>query len=700
MSLLRHLFSPRSVAIIGASSDPRKIGGRPIRFMKAYGYAGRILPINANAAEIQGLPAYARVEDVVGEVDQALIVVPAAAAEDALRGCVAKGVKVVQVLSSGFGEAGDEGRILQDRLVRIAREAGMRMTGPNALGVVSPGERYFGTFSTALEGMCPEPGGVAMVTQSGAFGSCAYVMAMRRGLGLSRVIATGNEADVDVSELIGLLADDAQTRVICAAVEACKDGERLRAALRKAAARNKPVIVMKVGTTEVGAAAAATHTGSLAGNDAVYDAVFRECGAYRARSIEEMIDVAYACSLGGMPGNDRVGIVTVSGGIGILMADAASEAGLALPAPSASALHAMREVLPFVTGANPLDVTAQIAVNRAAITAIGQTMVDDADYGALLIYLANNALAPPVFETTKQAVLALRHARPDVLLVTVMPAEDGVRMALEEAGVLVFEDPSRAVRSVAAAAELRRLQQDASEAVPAARPGAALPAGEFDEAGAKALLAQAGVPVLDERVVHTAEDAAAHAERLGGAVVLKIVSPEILHKTEVGGVALGLQGGQAVRQGFETILQRVRTAAPQARIDGVLVAPMAGPGVETIVGVHVDPVFGAVMMFGLGGIFVELFRDVAFASAPLSPARARRLIRATRGSALLDGWRGAAPVDVQALVDVLCRLSAFAATHAHELASIEINPLLVRESGCVALDAVITMRNPSERAPV
>jgi len=389
---LELLFNPRSIAVVGASSDPTKLGGRPLHFLKTFGFRGRIFPVNPGSAEIQGLPAYSSVTDIPDELDHAVVVVPASLVERVVTECAAKGVKIVQILSSGFGEFGAEGRAKERRLVEIAKAAGMRLTGPNALGAVSPSNGLFATFSTSLAlGVPPPAGSVSFATQSGAFGSCAYVMATQRGIGLARVIATGNEADIDVAECIAFLADDPETKVICAAIESCRDGDRLRSALRKAAHAQKPVLIMKVGTTQVGAAAAATHTGALAGNDAEFDAVFRECGAWRARSIEEMIDLAYLLSVGCMPSDNRISLLTVSGGIGILMADAAVESGLAVSLLPEALVDRLKEIVPFATGNNPFDTTAQIAINRSAISQVGAAILGQSGFGSITLYLANNA---------------------------------------------------------------------------------------------------------------------------------------------------------------------------------------------------------------------------------------------------------------------------------------------------------------------
>ena len=329
---LSPLFTPASVAVIGASSDPDRIGGRVLRFLIEAGYQGRLYPVNrSGAAEIQGLPAFASITDVPGTVDQAIVLTPVAGVEVAIRDSIAKGVKCVLVLTAGFAEIGPEGRALQDRLRDMCRAAGVRMVGPNSLGMLNLDNRYFATFSTVLYGLQPRKGRIALATQSGAFGSCAYGMASLRGMGFSQIVATGNEADVDVAECIDWFAQDPGTDVICAALESCRDGRRLRAALLKAAAAGKPVLVMKVGRTELGAAAASTHTGSLAGNDAAFDAVFAECGALRPSSIEEMLDIAWFCAVTGrLPANNDMGVVTGSGGIGVLMADQAGESGITM----------------------------------------------------------------------------------------------------------------------------------------------------------------------------------------------------------------------------------------------------------------------------------------------------------------------------------------------------------------------------------
>ena len=692
MHALEKMFRPKSVAVIGASGDPDKLGGRTLLHLKELGYKGRIYPINVSAKEVQGLRAWRCVADLPEVPDSALILLPAPMVEKALEECAAKGILHVQVLSSGFAEEGGDGLAMQERVVAVARRHGMRITGPNALGSISPPDGFFGTFSSLLATAQPKPGKVGIATQSGAYGSHIYAAASLRGIGISRAIATGNEADIDVATCIDYLAEDPGTAVICASLEGCKNGARLRQALLKAAARRKPVIIMKVGSTEVGAAAAATHTGSLAGEDRIFSAVFRECGALRASSIEELIDIAYVCAIAPLPPSADVGILTVSGGIGVLMADACIQAGLAVPPMLPEVLARVREIQPVAGGRNPIDTTAQLNGRMHIFEAISQEMVRGAKLGSVLFYLAHLGRNLQRFPPLEQSLAALRRTAPDRLIVAVMTSIEEIRLKLEALGVPVFEDPSRAVKAVAGATMLRVLQAQAGAPPDAAR-GERLALSSANEAGAKEVLARIGVPVLPERICTSAEQAVMAASTLGFPVVMKILSDDIPHKTEVGGVLLNLTDGEAVAQGFAELMRRARAVKPEARLDGVLIAPMVTGGVETIIGVQRDPIFGPMVMFGLGGISVELFRDVAFASAPLTPERAEALITSVRGARLLDGWRGAPALDKRALVAALCKVSEFAVAHQDQVESIEINPFLVKAESAFALDALIAMRS-------
>ncbi|WP_233236677.1 acetate--CoA ligase family protein [Bordetella sp. LUAb4] len=730
---LQPFFDPASVAIIGASSDPEKLGGRPIRYLRDAGYAGHIYPINPKADTVQGLPAYASLADVPGPVDQALIIVPAAGAQQALQACIDKGIRHVQVLSSGFAEEDDAGRQRQDDLARLAAAHGVRLTGPNCLGIVSVANRFYATFSTALEALVPQPGGVSFATQSGAFGSCAYAQAIQRGLGIARIVATGNEVDVDVAQCIDFLASDPRTQVICAAIEGCRDGDVLRRALLKAAAAAKPVILMKVGASARGQQAAATHTGAIAGNDRVFDAVARECGAWRASSIEQMLDIAYLCTHLPRPANARAGVLTVSGGIGVLMADDAERYGVEMPALPAAVQDHVHERVPFAIGANPLDTTAQIGVIKNGLTDLVGLLLRDTDWSTLFVYMAQIPCDERRFPPMLDELAKLREQYSDRLIVLVGPHSDTMRAAIEARRMVIFADPGRAMAAVGAACGMvtRRdalgeltLQGDAAAAgsarVDAARahPAHALRAANqagrgdaprsdplvpppaigtrLDEWQAKQILQRYGLPLLRESLCTDADAAVRAANAAGYPVAAKIVSVDIPHKTEIGGVLLNLRDDDAVRQAFHLLLERGLAQASADRIAGVLISPMSASGTETILGIHMDPLFGPMVMFGLGGVAVELFQDVAFASAPLTDDRAGALIASVRSARLLQGWRGTPPMDIAALRRALVGLSRFAHDWREVLSGVDVNPFVLRPDGAACLDALITLRSEGE----
>ncbi|RQS68226.1 CoA-binding protein [Burkholderia sp. Bp8963] len=677
------------MAVIGASSDADRIGGRVLRFLRESGYQGKLFPINRSGSEIQGLAAYPSILDVPDVPDQAIIVVPTGSVESALRDAIEKGVKSVVVLTAGFAEIDAQGRAVQDRMAAMCKAAGVRMIGPNSLGLLNVESRLFSTFSVVLYGVSPKAGNIALATQSGAFGSALYGAATLRGMGFSKIVATGNEADVDVAEAIDYLAGDPGTRVILAALESARDGQKLRRALLKAANAHKPVIVMKVGRSELGAAAAATHTGSLAGNDAAYDAVFAECGAYRAQSQEQMLDIAYLISTAGhLPVNNELGVLTSSGGIGVMVADACGDSGLTMPALPDAARTAMLELLPFAVAANPLDVTAQITSVRNGTVRALDLMLSNSSYGTTLAYLASAGLAPATFKTRYAQPLAelkATHPERDVIIVTLSLPE--VDRELEKIGIPVFNDATRATLALGAAATIRARWANLYEPAEATRQVRAL-GNVTTEALAKEALADAGLPVPQDVLAADADAAVAAADAMGYPVVLKIVSPQIMHKTEVGGVALNVKNADAVRAAYRQILDSVHLRAPGARIEGILVCPMIVGGTEMILGVNNDATFGPMILVGAGGVNTELYKDVSLVSAPLTHARARQALDKVKAAALLKGWRGAAPKDTGALVQAMVKLSDFAMNHP-EIMSVDINPLVVRETGAAVLDAVI-----------
>jgi acetate---CoA ligase (ADP-forming) len=679
------LFRPASVAIIGASSDANRIGGRPVRFTK-HAFKGAILPINPNQKEIQGLPAFASIRDVPGPVDQAIVAVPAKSATLAVDDCIAKGVKAIVMFSSGFAETGAEGRAMQVELARRCAAGGVKLLGPNSLGMFSVQVGLYSTFSSYFDPLWPRSGPVAIVSQSGAFGTYFLALAIERGLGFSHFAATGNEADIDVAECVEWLADDPATGVIMIYLEGCRDGARLRAALARAAANRKPVIAMKVGVSDKGIAAIASHTGTLAGSDAVFDAVFRENNVHRARTLDELVDVAYACSGYVFPKSPRVGVVTISGGVGIQMADAAAELGLELPRMPDAAQQKVLAMVPFAGPANPVDATAQVINDWSMFTTILGIVAQEGNVDSVISFLAHTGTTPGVMERLKPALRDVRVRFPDrvFILCARMPrdmADEFVRM-----GFLIFEDPTRAIAAVAALAKLGQGYARPRVAQAEVKTAAPLPSAPINEAEAKRLLGAAGVPFAPEIVAATRDAAVAAAEGLGYPVVLKVLS-NIAHKSEAGGVVLGLSSAADVAGAYDTMLARVRERVPDTRIEGVLVARMI-EGVETVIGVKRDAVFGPVVMFGLGGVYVEVLKDITLRLAPVDRAAALEMIRAIKGFPLLAGARGRPPVDLDSLADVLVAMSRFGSAHP-EVASAEINPFIALPKGGVAVDALI-----------
>lgn len=698
MGSLSALLAPRSVAVIGASGDATRIGGRPIAYMQSLGYQGRILPVNPKHGMVQGLPAYPSVAELPEVPEAAIIAVPAAAAGPALQQLAERGVKAAIMFSAGFAEMGEAGEAEQDRMVAAARAHGMRLLGPNCLGLFNARTGFYGTFTSSLERGTPKPGPIGIASQSGAYGMHLFGLARDHGLGLSCVVTTGNEADLNVGHMIGWMAQDPDTEVIAAYAEGIRDAESFLAALELARRNRKPVVMMKVGRSAVGSAAARSHTASIAGDDAVTDAVLAEYGVVRARTTEEMLDIARLAARRIYPAGNSLGVLTISGGAGVLISDAAETANLPMPPMPEAAQQALRQALPYCAPQNPVDCTAQALNDLSLVGTFAKSLVEQGGYSSILSFFTHAGGAASVAPRLRQELAAVRAAHPDRLFVLSVLAEPELVRQFEADGFTVFEDPSRAVAAIHAMGRYGESFARAAPPPPAALPPITLPATTPSEAEAKRILAQAGIPAAPEETCATAEAAVAAAERIGFPVVLKILSPDILHKSEIGGVLLNVSDAAAVREGFALLLQRAKDAAPQARIEGVLVAKQLSGGVECILGVHRDPVFGPVAMFGLGGIFVEILKDVSFRRCPFGEAEAEEMIRSIKGFPLLAGARGRPPADLDALKKMLSRLSVFAHQAGPRLAGIDLNPVFAMPAGqgAFAADAVIDI---AEDAP-
>ena len=590
---------------------------------------------------------------------------------------------------------GASGQALQDRIRDTAQRTGVRVLGPNCLGAVSIADRSIATFSIVLESSMPNAGAVGIVSQSGNIGSYTMLLAGERGFGISRFMTTGNECDVDVADGIAFLARDPTTQVILCCLETCRNPQRLQQALEAARQARKPVIVLKIGETEAGQAAAASHTGALAGSEAVFDAMFHRAGAWRVRSVEQLVDLGQAAvALGAdrLPRGRRVSLMTGSGGFGVLMADAATAAGLQLPAPSEETQRRIVEVVPFASPRNPVDATAQMSSRPEILETILTALLEDENSDAVVLLVSSALYLPRLRSVFMAALTSVRQLYPNRMVALCMHGPADAVAELAALGFPVTDGLNACctmLSGLVGLAEGLARQPEPAVTLPMATH---LPPEAFrTEFGAKRALSTAGVPVLPERMVTDPVSAAAAASKLGFPVVLKIVSADLPHKTEVGGVVLGLADASAVEAAATAMLARVQEAAPNARIDGLLVAPMVSGGTEMILGTTTDPVFGPVVMAGLGGIFAEILRDVAVRPAPVSAGEAMDMLRSLRAFPVLNGARGAQPADLPAAAAAIAALSLFAAQHGDSIAEIDINPLLVRPAGqgVVALDALI-----------
>lgn len=723
------LLQPRSIAVIGASTQPDKVGGMPIQLLRELGYPGRIYPVHRDAGEIQGLRAYPSLAAIGVPVDLAIVAVPAAAALDVMAQLGQAGVRAAVYFTSGFAETGGadddaqgaqdaRGARLQQALARAAQAHGVLLLGPNCLGAMNLRERVFATFSPVPLAGVPPVGDVALVSQSGAFGAYAFALAREAGLGLSHWVTTGNEAGLQLADVIAWLARDDATRVILVYMEGCRDGARLRGALAAARAAGKPVVVAKVGVTAAGARSAQSHTASLTGEDAVYQAVFDEYNVHRADTLEAFFRLGYVLSRGRRPARwsspaglaagavAPLAIVTVSGGVGIMMADSAERLRVPLPPMPPEAARALREAIPFASTANPIDVTGQIMAQPAVLLGALEAVADSPAYGCVAAFLAGGLNSPRLWSGLQQSVAALQARGGSPLLLSGL-VDDDKRAWLEARGCLVFREPAHAVEAVvtlARAAAFEALEAGGHGAMPEATSLPALPALPDDAAAlsefeALRLLSAAGVPVAAHGLADDADEAAAIAAQIGFPVAVKLCSREVLHKSDVGGVVLGVADADGVRAAFaqaRAALARCRDASGRPpRFEGVLVARMVRGRGELMVGVRRDPVFGPVALAGIGGTAVEVLRQTAFGLAPLSPARARDMLARSRAAALCESHRGHAPLDLDAIAEVLVRVSRCAVALGERLDTLEINPFIIGADGLCAADAVITLRPPA-----
>jgi acetate---CoA ligase (ADP-forming) len=709
---LRPLLAPESIAVIGASADTESLRGRLTHALVGHGYAGRVYPVTRSRSEVLGLRAYASVGDLPEAPDLAVVVVPAAVVPQALDECGARGIRAAVVISSGFAEESGEAAQTRDReLRRVAEQHGMLVCGPNSEGLVNPLTRVVATFSPVFHDprrpllpATPHGRAIAVSCQSGALTFAFLNRGRDRQLRFTYQVSAGNQTILEAHDYVDWALDHGGAEIFLLYLEAIRHPERFRAVAEKAAAAGKPLIVAKVGRSDAGRRAAASHTGSLAHAGVIDDAIFRHHGIIRGDDLDHMLDVAAAFAFCPLPKGNRVAVITGSGGSAVWMADILTAHGLELPVLEDDIQRRVLALLPtYASAQNPVDGTAQ-AIHEVGYARLVEIVrqSDRIDTILLIGSLANEATA--IKRAEELAGLAGPHDKP-ILLITYTGASAAAMAAFAAAGIPVYTSMPSCARAIRALVDYARFQAQRHRPAPpavtsaAARQAAAsalAAAGPvLSEHAAKAVLAGYGIPRPPEELASSAEEAVAAAARIGGRVVLKVQSPEITHKTEAGAVALGVEGEAAVRQAYVRVLENALAAHPDAAIEGVLVQKMTARGHEIILGVSRDPDFGPMLMVGLGGIHVEVLRDVAFAPVPIGLDEALELLGELKGAALLEGVRGAAPADRTALANLMAALSRFAADHADAIEEIDLNPVIVHPQGqgVSVVDALIIKRS-------
>jgi len=699
---LHTFFSPDSIALIGASRDPEKIPGRLLSMLRKNEFPGKLYPINPNYGDIEGLKCYPSIAAVGQPIDLAIVMIPARAVLGALRECATAGVKNAVIISSGFAEEGGDSMVMQDAIADLARKTGMRISGPNAEGFYSEAQRVAATFSPTVDIKPDAPRLIAtrrrigIVAQSGGIGFAIYHRAKALGIALSYVISTGNESDLGAGEFLDFMVQDSSTDVVLLFIEGIRDVEKFVAAARRAAETGKSVIVTKVGRSGAGERAAASHTASMAGWSAAYDAVFAKYGFIVSNDLDEAVTIAAVLTTNPMPKGDRVAVLTVSGGAGIWGADTVSMQGLQVPELSAAIQTEIRALIPsYGTARNPIDVTAQGVHSGGLQKSIDLLSASD-EVDAVLVVLSLSSDARMPFKQAELKPVISAQNKPIVFYSYTLPSQFA-RSELATSGVVVLSG----LRHVGVA--MRQMVQRARfELAPGAEAEASLPregsvhlkSGPLSEFDSKSLLREAGIALSDEVLVADKNALDAAIARIGFPLVMKIQSPDIPHKSEVGGVRVNIATKGEAFAAFQTLLENARRHRPNAAIQGVLVGPMAKKGVEIIVGTLLDATFGPMIMVGLGGVTTELFRDVVYRPAPVSAVEATAMLAELKAAPLLSGFRGAAKTDIPALSELISQISLLAARYSAQISEIELNPVLVHPAGhgATIVDALVVRK--------
>jgi acetyltransferase len=697
---LNVFFCPESIAVVGASRSEEKIGHAVLKNIVDSGYDGRVYPVNPKADEILGLQAYGSVKEIPGELDLAVIVIPAKLVLDVMEACGERGVRGVIVISAGFGETGQQGTERERRLVEITEAHDMRVIGPNVLGVIDTVCPLNASFAAHM----PERGRLGFMSQSGALCVAVLDLAVVEGIGFSRFVSLGNKVDVDETALLRQWQHDPDTGAVLAYIEGLSDGRAFVHAARELSIQ-KPVVALKSGVTEAGSEAVSSHTGTLSGSERAYRAGFRKAGVIWAETWRDLFDWGLALTYQPRLEGPNVAIVTNAGGPGILTTDAVGQTGLSLARFADDTVRALRDALPEEAAiGNPVDVLGDAGPGRYA-SALA-TVLEDPNVDATVVILTPQILTDVV--GTAQVIVDGVEGREKPVLTCFMGAEtvnEGADL-LNRNEVPNYGSPERAVRALSALWRYRQHQERAAKLLKteprrfdvdeqkvrqvlddACEPDSAVTLVEVE---ARDVVGAYGIPLPEAHLARTSDEAIELAEKVGFPVVLKIASPDILHKSDVGGIEVGLSSADEVRQAYDRILSRGRQHVADAEIWGILVQEMVDSGKEIIVGMNRDPQFGPLMMFGLGGIYVEVLEDVTFRLAPVTESEAREMVEEIQASPLLRGARGEKAVDLDVVVEIIQRASQLAMDFP-EITALDLNPVVAQPEGAVAIDARISI---------
>jgi acetyl coenzyme A synthetase (ADP forming)-like protein len=695
---LEKFFNPQSIAIIGASRQKGKVGYEILSNIVAAGYEGEIFPINPKADTIEGLRCYPDLQSVGKAPDLVIIIVPARLVPALMQQCVKVGAKSVIIITAGFKEVGEEGRELERQVVQIAKQAGIRIIGPNCLGVIAPANKLNASFAGDL----PAPGVIGYLSQSGALLAAILDMANANSIGFSKLVSIGNKADVDELDVIEALASDLQTKVIAGYLESISNGNQFVREVEQIS-HDKPILLIKAGGTEAGAKAASSHTGSLAGAEAAYESAFERAGIIRCSSIRQQFDYAQAFASQPLPAGPRVAVITNAGGPGIMAADTIEQQGLTFAKLTDETIEKLASRLPPAANLyNPIDVLGDALADRYEFAL--DAALADPNVDTVLVLLTPQAMTEPV--ATAQAIVRITRQKPDKPVLTCFLGADkiqeGVKI-LRDGGIPQTDATERAVATIKVMADYVRWRSRPKRVVKLFAVNRRKVENiverhlrqnirEIGETESKEILEAYGFATPKGSITTTAEQAAGIAEQLGFPVVLKIWSPDILHKSDVGGVQVGLNSIKEVKDAFDLMMYRIPKKLPDANILGVLVQEMCRSGKEVILGMNRDRHFGPLMMFGMGGIMVEVLKDVSFYLAPLTAEEAKQMLVNTKTYHMLKGVRGEEGVDIGAIAEGLQRLSQLV-TEFPQIQEMDINPYVVGPEGttAIAVDARISV---------